>query len=83
MQLQIECSGARMQQPCWICDRPFERQEAQVILCNDQGVSQGEVCPHCLSKGFQWLNYRFEQLSKPKKPVLKTWHPSLSERIGA
>jgi len=61
MQLQVECSKAiGKQQICQMCDRPFEMQAAQVIVCDDQGDRYGSVCPECISKGFDWLNRQFE-----------------------
>jgi hypothetical protein len=60
MQFQIECKPLFEQRCCLICDRAFITKEARVIACNDQGTSQGEVCPTCLAKGYQWLNNRFE-----------------------
>jgi hypothetical protein len=65
MQLQVECSKTvGKQQICQICDRTFEMQAAQIMLCDDQGDIYGDVCPECISKGFSWLNHHFKQSSK-------------------
>jgi predicted amidophosphoribosyltransferase len=70
MQLQIECNDAPFQkQLCLTCDRQFETTEAKVIVCNDLGKAYGEVCPHCLEKGFNWISDRFSQLNQPKRKV--------------
>jgi hypothetical protein len=66
MQLQVECNGTGKQLNCWTCDRSFEVQSARVLICNNHGTNCGEVCPHCLDRGFDWLNHRFEQLSQPQ-----------------
>lgn len=69
MQFQIECNSTPFQtQLCLICDQQFEMTEAKVILCNDQGKSYGEVCPHCLKEGFTWISDRFTQLNQVKQP---------------
>lgn len=63
MQLQIECNPVPFQkQLCLTCEQLFEMAEAKVIACNDQGKSYGEVCPHCLKQGFDWLSDRFDHL---------------------
>ena len=64
MQLQVECNGlSPKQQLCWICNHSFEMSEARIIVCDDQGDSYGEVCPQCLSMGFNWIKNQFQQLS--------------------
>jgi hypothetical protein len=64
MQLQIECNQVPFQQqPCLICNRLFEMTEAKIIVCNNQGNDYGEVCPQCLSRGFDWLSAQFERLN--------------------
>lgn len=71
MQLQVECNDfVGKRQVCWTCDRSFEMQEAQVIICNDQGTSYGKVCPRCINKGFGWLSSQFERLSQPRKTLV-------------
>jgi DNA-directed RNA polymerase subunit RPC12/RpoP len=61
MQLQVECSNTvGKQQVCQICNRSFEMQAAQVMVCDDQGSIYGNVCPECISRGFGWLNSHFK-----------------------
>lgn len=66
MQLQVECNGIGEHHDCWTCDRSFEVQSAQVLICNDYGTNCGVVCPDCLDRGFDWLNRRYELLSQPQ-----------------
>lgn len=40
---------------------------ARVIVCNNRGKTYGEVCPHCLKEGFNWLSDRFERINKVKE----------------
>jgi hypothetical protein len=64
MQLQVECNGSvKSARSCWTCDRSFQIQPAKVIICNDQGMSYGEVCPQCINQGFDWIHNRFTQLT--------------------
>jgi hypothetical protein len=64
MQLQVECQGSQGSwQTCWICNRAFKIREARVIVCSDEGINYGEVCPQCVHQGFDWLSERFERLN--------------------
>jgi hypothetical protein len=84
MQLQIECNNVpSQQQSCSICSQAFEMAEARIIVCNDQGKDCGEVCSICLSRGFDWLSDRFDQLNQAKKPVLMRRTQRLEIPIGA
>jgi DnaJ-class molecular chaperone len=65
MQLQIECSQSFEQRLCITCHQLFVMKQARVIVCNEQGKLQGDVCPTCLGKGFQWLNHQFERSNHP------------------
>ena len=63
MQLQIECNNlSTKQQFCWLCNHSFESGEARVIVCDNRGANYGEICPQCLSMGFDWIENEFEQL---------------------
>ncbi|XHX79055.1 MAG: hypothetical protein RBJ76_03730 [Stenomitos frigidus ULC029] len=65
MQLQIECNQIPLKlQPCCFCRQRFERTEAIIIICDNQGKKYGEACSRCLSKGFDWLSDRFDQLGQ-------------------
>jgi hypothetical protein len=84
MQLQVECNGlTKKQQPCWACDRVFKSREARIIVCTDQGASCGEVCPDCLDRGFQWLQYRFDQLNRPQKTTRNRLQRKLNTLVEA
>lgn len=66
MQLQIECNYAPGQtQICSLCKTSFVMQEAQILLCNEQGRSYGQVCPKCLGRGLNWINNQFDTLNQP------------------
>jgi hypothetical protein len=61
MQLQIECDGLKHSpQTCCICNDQFEPNQAKIILCDEQAVEYGEICPHCLHQGFDWIKQQFE-----------------------
>jgi hypothetical protein len=84
MQLQIECNHLpSKQQSCCLCKRPFESREARVIICNEQGITYGDACPHCISQGFAWMKTQFELLSRPKVTVRKNRKPSKTVAISA
>lgn len=81
MQLQVECGFSGLAQPCSLCEQSFERKEARVLLCNDQGDKFGEVCPQCIRQGTQWLNHQFERLVQQisRSHLLKPMHSPLRE----
>jgi hypothetical protein len=84
MQLQIEYNHAPFQQQsCLICNRLYEMAEAKILVCNERGEHQGEVCPKCLRKGFDWLSDRFEQIAQPKRKITLRQSRSLEIPIGA
>lgn len=87
MKLQIECNQAPFQQQCCLtCNEIYEMVEAKVLVCNNQGKVYGEVCPHCLKKGFHWLSDRFEQLmlsSKKASKVSSKVAPSVKGSINS
>lgn len=84
MQLQIECNDApRQKQLCLICDQQFQRREAKVIICNDQGKNYGEVCSLCLKEGFGWISDRFNQLNQPHRKVATRQTQNLEIPISA
>ena len=67
MQLQIECSNlAFKKRQCLICKQSFIVKEARVILCDEQGEGYGELCSLCISKGFGWIQQRFDSLQNPQ-----------------
>lgn len=73
MQLQIEYNRCSLKdQSCYLCKQQFEMKEARVIVCSDRTEEYGEVCPHCIAKGFTWMENRFQQLS----------YSNLSARVG-
>jgi acetylglutamate synthase len=68
MQLQVEYNYSPSQkQQCIICNRQYKSAEAKVIVCNNQGISSGEVCSECLAHGFNWISDRFEHLNSSRK----------------
>lgn len=72
MQLQIECNSAPFQQQfCLTCSHFFEAVEAKIIVCDDQGTPYGEVCPHCLRKGFHWLSDRVGLWGQPTGTTMR------------
>lgn len=81
MQLQVECAGTSAEQSCYICNSTFVAPQARVMLCCDQGSIYGEVCPHCIGKGFQWLSSQFEQINKPRKSVRSSWKQKLDHQL--
>lgn len=82
MQLQVECQGLQgTWQTCWICNHAFKIKEARVIVCSDEGINYGEVCPQCVHHGFDWLSERFDRLNcsharinslQPKRLMVET-----------
>lgn len=88
MQLQIEYNGYSLEnQSCYLCKQQFKTRQARVIACNEQGEGYGEVCPHCIAKGFTWIENRFQRLVEPsKKPqnfICNSWGKRLDELVGA
>ncbi|MBE9188807.1 hypothetical protein IQ230_00190 [Gloeocapsopsis crepidinum LEGE 06123] len=68
MQIQIEHTNSNSSccenyQLCYLCQQHFERKEASVILCDDQGNNCGEACTHCIAKGYSWMHNQFQQLN--------------------
>jgi predicted amidophosphoribosyltransferase len=64
MQFQIECNRLlKNYQTCLTCQEPFEMREARVIVCNEQGDSYGDICPHCIAMGFNWIGNQLQHLS--------------------
>jgi hypothetical protein len=64
MQLQIECATLPSQKyKCLICNQSFRPKDAQVLVCDEQGESQGEICSPCLGKGFGWIQQQFNLLN--------------------
>lgn len=63
MQLQIEYSSYCEYRLCYLCQQYFQRKEASVILCDDQGKNCGEACAHCIAKGYNWMQNQFQQLN--------------------
>jgi predicted amidophosphoribosyltransferase len=55
MQLQIECNSLKHIQTCLVCQNQFQMSEARLIVCNDRGEPYGDVCPHCITRGGQWI----------------------------
>ncbi len=79
MQLQVECNSlCSKQQLCWICNQTFKMREARVIVCDDQENSYGEICPQCLSRGFNWLEKQFQQLREVESNVVTSNNKSVS-----
>ena len=64
MQLQIEFNSLSLErQQCCICKQQFEMKEARVIVCSEKNEGYGEVCSHCIGKGFTWIENQFQNLS--------------------
>jgi hypothetical protein len=84
MQLQVECNRLSSQQSrsCQICDQSIEMREARVILCDDQGTNCGEVCSQCIGMGFDWLNYRFQQLNRSHRGIQNGLNQKLDDLVG-
>lgn len=36
---------------CVVCDRAFNSDRVRSLLCHDDGLIAGDVCPHCLKQG--------------------------------
>jgi hypothetical protein len=63
MQLQIEYNKFPSKKSrCQLCGQSFAMKEAQVLVCNEQGESHGQVCASCIGRGFNWLQQQFELL---------------------
>lgn len=63
MQFQIEHNSYVLNsQFCYLCQHKIERKEAIIIICNERGESYGEACPHCIAKGYAWMQNQFQQL---------------------
>jgi uncharacterized protein CbrC (UPF0167 family) len=63
MQFQIECNSFfRDFQTCLICNQQFEMKEARVIVCNEEGDSYGDICPHCIVMGSNWIGSKLQQI---------------------
>lgn len=69
MQLQIECNSLKNDQICLICNNQFQMSEARLIVCNYQGDRYGDVCPHCILKGGNWIA---KQLNSIKSEVFSS-----------
>lgn len=50
MKIQLERTLATCspQLPCIACQQPFEVGRIRTLLCNDQGLIYGDICPDCL-----------------------------------
>lgn len=63
MQLQVECNRTPgKSEICLVCNTPFVIEEAQIILCSDQGRSWGDVCITCVNQGLNWISERCDRL---------------------
>lgn len=83
MQLQIEYNNCSFkEQICYLCKQQFEMKEARVIVCNKHGEGLGEVCPHCISKGFIWMEKRFQQLGNVRSLSVTVEGTKLDKLVG-
>lgn len=56
MQFQIECGPVLAKsEPCLLCKNSLPSGEARLIVCGDRGNSYGDICPHCIKKGSNWI----------------------------
>ncbi|MBW4490383.1 MAG: hypothetical protein KME12_21605 [Trichocoleus desertorum ATA4-8-CV12] len=63
MQLQIEPNKFPSKSSlCQLCGQSFAMKDAQVLVCNEQGKSHGQVCSSCIGRGFNWIQQQFELL---------------------
>nr|OEJ77172.1 hypothetical protein BH720_00405 [Desertifilum tharense IPPAS B-1220] len=65
MKFQIECNRLlKMPKTCLTCQNLFEMGEARVIVCNDEGDSYGDICPHCIAMGSSWLGNKIQRFDR-------------------
>lgn len=68
MKFQIECNTLQSDQICLVCNQQLQMGEARLIVCNDYGDSFGDICPHCIAMGSDWISSQLQQISY--KPCL-------------
>ncbi len=63
MKIQLECTlgTCSPKLPCIACQRTFEVGRIRTLLCNDQGLIYGDVCPDCLESKAIGIQHKLKQ----------------------